>query len=166
MAQARAVNHEDECHVGGRNAKSNPAQQRKMSVHVASRGVGQTEDDVREVTRVWVGHDPVRVTECVEKRAIKAERIADPQQNPRNDEEERATSGDREENRTAMAACGERCEKDDGVEFEADREGEETSGGRAVAACAENEHAQKSHYHEYARLSPPEINHNRPGGKN
>ena len=47
-----------------------------MGVRVVSRRVGQTKDDVREVIRVWVGHDPVRVMECVEERATEAERVA------------------------------------------------------------------------------------------
>ena len=88
-----------------------------------------------------------------------------PQEKTGNHEEERATRGGREENQAIVAAYGERCEKDDRIEFEADREGEETGGGRAVPEPVENEHAQKGHYHEDAHRPPHEIEQEGVGGK-
>ena len=96
MAQTRAVNQEEQCHVGGRNAVCEPAQERKMGLRVVSRRVSQTKDEMREVIRVRVGDDPIGVTESIGKGAIEAYRIAAPEEKTGKNKEEHGTRGGRE----------------------------------------------------------------------
>ena len=152
MAQARALNQQDESQVGCCNGIRDPAQERNRGVRAH-----QTSDDVREELRVRVGDNPARVAERVEESAVEAERITGTQEKTGNYEKGRAARGGPDKECASVAAGGEQREEDDRIELEADRKGEEAGSGGAAAALVQREHTQQGHYDEDAHLPTHEI---------